>query len=489
MFFRLFTLSTAIVATAAHAQEFPSITALPPLEIPDSAFDEQAMAELGEMLFFDTRLSGDASTSCASCHDPDAGWGDASDLARGYPGTMHWRNSQTLVNAAYLNNGLHWDGTVPSLKEQVPGAMGTSVVSNMHTMLAEERLRQIPEYVELFDNVWGEKPDIDKMSSAIAAFERTLISNDSPFDRFMAGDAGAMDAAAKRGMQVFEGKGNCVSCHNGPLGTDLQFYNTSVPPNPAFVEDPLRQVTFRTMMRGFGIERAVYETFDRDPGRYLATRDTSDLGAMRTPPLRYLTFTAPYMHNGMFYTLDEVVDFYDQGGTEDVFGTKSPRIVPLGLTDQEKSDLVAFLESLSGSEVKVDYPELPDYELASFPMSTEVRAIATAPVPQTTAAVAPLQTAPAGPSSQVMTITLDADLPEEFTGGEQPATEVVRQAATVITENGQRYAIVKDGDTLGTLAEDVYGDVLQYRKIYGANRELISDPNALVVGTRLVLPE
>ncbi|MFG5380215.1 cytochrome c peroxidase [Yoonia sp. R2-816] len=476
MFYRVLALSSAVFATSLAAQDFPVISPLPPLEQANTGFDEEAMSDLGRLLFFDTRLSGDASTSCASCHDPAYGWGDGSDLARGYPGTMHWRNSQTLVNAAYMTGGMHWDGTVPSLTEQVPGAMGTSVVSNINAVLAEERLRQIPEYVAQFEQIWDAEPSIDTISQAIAAYERTLISDDSPFDRFARGEADALSLQAVRGLVVFQGKGNCLSCHNGPLATDMQFYNTSVPPNPGFTEEPLRQVTFRTMMRGFGIEKEVYESFDRDPGRFLATRNPADLGTMRTPPLRYLKYTAPYMHNGVFYTLEEVVDFYNDGGTPDVFGTKSTLIQPLGLTNEEKADLVAFLESLSGSEVTEDYPELPDYEIAQFPMTTGSGAYTFAQAPQ----------------SQVMTINLEADIQMISPGLTVAPTEPVTAtpaAATVIIENGERLVIVKDGDTLGTLAEEIYGDVLQYQKIYAANRDRIPDPNALEVGIRLRLPE
>ena len=477
---------TAGFATLAVAQEFPVISPLPELEIPDTGYNEQAMAELGSILFFDPRLSGDSSTSCASCHSPDAGWGDSAELSRGYPGTVHWRNSQTLINAAYITDGLHWDGTVPSLEEQVPGAMGTSVVANIDPVLAEERLRQIPEYVERFDEIWGEAPTLGTISRAIAAFERTLISADSPFDAFSRGEASDFSAEALRGLGVFLGEGNCIACHNGPLATDALFYNTSVPPNPAFQEDPLRQITFRIMMRGFGIEQSVYQNFDRDPGRYLLTRDNADLGKMRTPPLRYLTYTAPYMHNGAFYTLEEVVDFYDQGGTEDVFGSKSPLIQPLGLTDEEKSDLVAFLESMSGSEVVVEVPQLPGYEVMGFnpqPVQEVVEiALSTGVSEQPSAPAAQ----PSQSSGEVMTIVLGGD-PEP--APTQVSAEPAAIAETnVFTQDGNRYVIVAEGDTLGTLAEAVFGDVLYYQAIYDANRDVIDNPLQLVAGTRLLLP-
>lgn len=214
--------------------------------------------------------------------------------------------------------------------------MGAGFVANIDTVLGEERLRQIPEYTQQFEAIWGEGPTQAKIADAIAAFERTIVSDDSPFDLYMSGQTDALSASAMRGMELFNGKASCSSCHNGTLATDQQFHNTSVPPNIGLSEDPLRQVTFRYLMRIKGLEPAVFEGLDRDPGRCLATRNPDDLGRFRTPPLRYLSYTAPYMHNGIFYTLDEVVEFYNIGGTQDAFGTKSPLIKPLGLSREEK---------------------------------------------------------------------------------------------------------------------------------------------------------
>lgn len=480
-------------ATFAVAQSVDIITSLPPLEIPETGYDETAMAELGSMLFFDTRLSGDSSTSCASCHSPTSGWGDSADLSRGYPGTRHWRNSQSLVNAAYLTDGLHWDGTVPSLEEQVPGAMSTSVVANIDPILAEERLRQIPEYAQRFEAIWGEDPSIETISMAIAAFERTLISDDSPFDYFSRGEASTFSAEALRGLVVFQGPGNCIACHNGPLATDAQFYNTSVPPNPSFQEDPLLQVTFRSMMRGFGIEESVYSNFDRDPGRYLSTQDPADLGTMRTPPLRYLRYTAPYMHNGVFYTLQEVVEFYNNGGTPDVFGTKSDLIQPLGLSAQEQSDLVAFLESLSGSEIIVEFPDLPDYEVlvdGNYALQEQVNITLSATETSSTAQVTtPVVQPEQAATSDVLTIVLGDTPAEEPSAAPVLPAAVAATGPTIIEEGGARYIIVSEGDTLGTLAEAALGDVLGYQALYDANRDVIENPLQLEPGTRLLVPE
>ncbi len=360
----------ALTATGASAQQSTDLSQFAPLSTIARPAVDPAVAELGYMLFFDPRLSGDSSTSCSECHDPAAGWTDGSDLARGYPGTKHWRNSQTIVNTGLIESGLHWDSGLSSLYDQVHDAMGAGFVANIDMVLAEERLRQIPEYRNRFQAIWGQDPSRDLFAQAIAAYESTLISDDSPFDRYLAGDTGAMSAEALRGFEVFSGKGNCISCHNGPLFSDGDFHNIAVPPNPELAEDPLRQVTFRYVMRVRGLEKDIYDNLDRDPGRYLSTGDPADLGAFRTAPLRYLTYTAPYMHNGVFFTLDEVVEFYNIGGTQDVFGTKSATLAPLGLTRQEKQDLVAFLESLSGSEILAETPRLPDYDLLPMPDQT-----------------------------------------------------------------------------------------------------------------------
>jgi cytochrome c peroxidase len=361
-----------ITATGVVAQQSSDTLAFVPIDTIPLPVVKPEIAELGKMLFFDPRLSGDSSTSCAECHNPAYGWTDGSDLARGYPGTKHWRNSQSIVNAALIQSGLHWNGELANLTDQVNGAMASSVVANIDVSIAEERLYQIPDYRNRFLSIWGEEPNKDRIFEAIATYEATLISYDSPFDRYVGGDAGAMSESAVRGFGIFAGKGNCTSCHNGPLLSDQAFHNTAAPPNPMLNDDPLMQITFRYMMRNSGVEKSVYDNLDRDPGRYAVTKNPDDLGLFRTPPLRYLNYTAPYMHNGIFYTLEEVVEFYNIGGTQDIFGTKSPLIQPLNLTEDEKKDLVAFLQSLSGTEIIVETPELPDYEALAPPAATAV---------------------------------------------------------------------------------------------------------------------
>ncbi len=328
--------------------------------------------QLGKVLFYENRLSGDASISCADCHSDDFGWTDGSDLCRGYAGTSHWRNCQTIVNSAYYAK-LFWDGASTSLESQAVSAASGGVSGNGERDMMEERLRQIPEYVEQFNAVFGTRwPNLEDAWRAIAAFERTLVQPDTPFDLYMRGDATAMSPDAVAGMVLFEGKAGCIQCHSGPLLSDEKYYNLGVDENPAFEQDQSRQITFRYEQYSKGVPEEIYRQTKTDLGLYYKTKRTDDMGKFRTPSLRYLTFTAPYMHNGAFYTLEEVVEFYNAGGGEDQvkrnfdFGTKSALIQPLGLTSTEEQQLVSFMESLTGDEIRMDRPVLPRYGVFDY---------------------------------------------------------------------------------------------------------------------------
>lgn len=357
-------IAALLIAGAGAAQEkkFPPLGPLPPVPVPADNPMSAAKVALGKLLFFDARLSGDASTSCASCHSPESGWGDGGDLSRGYPGTQHWRNSQTILNSAYYAK-LFWAGESTSLEAQARSAATGNVAGNGDTMMMEERLRQIPEYVGRFREVFGTPwPTIDDAWRAISAFERTIVSKakDVPFDRYMKGDKKALSDSAKRGLALFRGKAGCVQCHNGALLSDEDYHNIGVPRNPAFEEDPLRQITLRYQHVIRGVPESVYRKADRDLGLFYTTKREADRGRFRTPSLRELKYTAPYMHNGAFFELEEVIDFYDEGGGQDA--NKSPLLRKLGLSDEEKEDLLAFLESLSSDEpLLMKPPELPPY--------------------------------------------------------------------------------------------------------------------------------
>jgi cytochrome c peroxidase len=372
------TLSRAFIATSlglvalglgstASADSNPPLAALGPPPIPHDNAQTPEKIELGKLLFFDSRIGGDASVSCADCHMPKQGWGFNDPISRGYPGVIHWRNSQTVVNAAYLGK-LFWVGAAKSLENQAPGAALGAVSGNGERDMVEARLAFIPEYVKRFNQVFGDDwPKVNNVWKAMAAFERTLIHDNTPFDQYMRGDKKALSEQQVRGLALFQGKANCIECHNGPLLTDQKYYNLGVPRAEDWLESGLAQITFRYEQYAKGVTEELYRKIKDDAGLYYRTKQKSDMGKFRTAPLRYIAYTAPYMHNGSFFDFEEVVEFYNDGGGDNDFtdGTlaksKTDLLKPLGLTDDEKEDLVAFLEALSGEEIKMQTPKLPRY--------------------------------------------------------------------------------------------------------------------------------
>ena len=352
-------LAAPVVAMAA---EVPPLAPLGDPPIPPDNPQTAAKVALGKMLFWDPRLGGDASTACASCHEPTQGWAFSDDLSRGYRGTVHWRNSQTVVNAAYLGK-LFWAGAAASLERQAPSAAKGAVAGNGENDVMEARLAFIPEYRKRFKEVFGDIwPKIGNAWRAIAAFERTLVQTDTPLDRYLRGDKSALSAQQIRGMALFNGKGNCIACHNGALSTDQKYYNLGVPPAERWEEDGLAQITFRYEQYAKGVPQEMYRKIKDDAGLYYRTKEDADKGKFRTPSLRYTLYTAPYMHNGSFWDLREVVEFYNAVGGENEFSeNKTPLIKPLGLSDEEIDDLVAFIEAFSGPEIEVEAPKLPQY--------------------------------------------------------------------------------------------------------------------------------
>jgi cytochrome c peroxidase len=359
-FLAAFVAAVALPMLPAPGPAYPPLAALPPVPVPPDNAPSAEKIELGRQLFFEPRLSGDGSTSCASCHVPQMGWTHADALAKGYPGHRLWRNNPTVLNAAHYRR-LMWDGSLDSLEVQARSAMQAPVEGNGKASMVEMRLRLIPDYVVAFRQVFGDEwPQLEHAWQAIAAFERTIVSDPRrvPFDRYLAGDAGALSPAALRGLALFQGKAGCIRCHHGPLATDESFHDLGVPRQPLFDAHPLVQIAVRWQNGQRDVPRALYRGGDEDLGRYYRTRDPADMGRFRTPSLRELKYTGPYMHNGVFATLREVVDFFDRGGG--ATPNKSPLLAPLGLSEQEKDDLVAFLESLSMEEpLLVEAPPLP----------------------------------------------------------------------------------------------------------------------------------
>ncbi|MFA0573255.1 cytochrome-c peroxidase [Vibrio splendidus] len=339
-------------------------------EVPVPADNKQTpeKIELGKILFYDGRLSGDTTSPCAGCHIQSQGWGFPDDLSMGYPGTVHWRNSQTIINAAYYDK-FFWAGSAMSLEAQAKDAAKGAVAGNGEDDIMEARLALVPEYVERFKRVFGDDtPKIHNAWRAIAAFERTMVQRDTPIDNYLLGDKTALSESQLKGKALFEGKANCIACHNGALASDQKFYNIGVPPSPWWDDDGLAQITFRFELYSKGVTEEMYRTTKADPGAYFRAKRKEMLGKFRTPSLRYTKYTGPYMHNGTIPTLEAVIDFYDRGGVADdgrTTGypqTKSALIQPLGLTEQDKKNLLSFVEAFSGEQIFIEEPTIPEYQ-------------------------------------------------------------------------------------------------------------------------------
>ena len=355
-----------IMTWGAIAQENPrpaALSALDPPTIPSDNPMTPEKIELGRKLFFDPILSGNYGMACSTCHLPEAGWAVQAPISFGYPGTVHWRNSQTIINSAYYGK-LFWAGSSRSLESQARSAARGAVAGNGEDDMMEARLAFVPEYREAFRKVFGDDwPNIRHAYMAIAAFERTLIQTDTPFDNYMRGDDDALTTQQKQGLELFAGKAGCTACHSGALLTDQAYYNIGVPPYEGWETDELAQITFRYELYSKGVNEEKYREYKDDLGLYFQTKQEADLGKFRVPSLRYTKYTYPYMHNGMLETLHDVVNFYNQGGGENEFSaTKSKMVQPLGLNDEEIDAIVAFLESLSGEEILIDEPEIPEMQ-------------------------------------------------------------------------------------------------------------------------------
>jgi cytochrome c peroxidase len=290
---------------------------LPPVVAPPNNPQSSAKIMLGKQLYFDTRLSKDNTISCATCHDPALGWSDKGPTSKGIAGQMGGRRSPPVSNAAYIPLQF-WDGRSPSLEDQAKGPIQNPIeMGNTHQAMIRT-VADIPGYVEEFKRVFGEGPiTVQQVADAIAAFERTVVTTDSRFDRYARGDHAALTRLEKQGLEVFNGKGHCTACHWGPNFTDGRFHNLGVP-----VSDPKNP----------------------DQGRYAVTKDGRDMRAFKTPTMRDASLRAPYLHDGSEKTLESLIDFYNRGGGNDA--NLDPLMVPLGLSKLEKTALVAFIRAL-----------------------------------------------------------------------------------------------------------------------------------------------
>jgi cytochrome c peroxidase len=312
---------------SAGARKPERIRPLPAVVSPDENLLTEAKAELGKRLFFDPRLSGDNTMSCATCHVPEKAFADGLALGKGHGGRDLARNTPTVLNVAHYPR-LMWDGRTETLEEQALLPIQAAEEMNQDLDELVNELQAVPGYVEQFEKVFGGEVTKERIGQALAAFQRTLVTGPSPFDRYLQGDKTALSAAAIRGWELFQNDAGCIRCHNGPLLSDGGFYR-------------------------LGIGRG-------DDGRSAISKKPDDRGKYRTPSLRNIALTAPYMHDGSHQTLTDVVTFYYRGVSTDSQDGLPMDVEPLlGQSFSEIPDLVAFLESLTGEPPKITPPKLP----------------------------------------------------------------------------------------------------------------------------------
>jgi len=317
-------LGGAALVTSAQDRP-PGRRAVP---VPSDNPQTDAKVALGSQLFFDPRLSLDDTISCATCHRPDSAWANHDRTDTGIHGRVGTRNSGTILDAAYMK-AQFWDGRAESLEEQALGPIVNPVEMGERLENVVWKLAAIEGYRDQFQTIFGTSVTADGIAKAIAAFERTVISGPSPYDRYLAGDEAALSASARRGLALFEGKARCWLCHSGPMLSNQSFHNI-----------------------GVGMDKP-----DPDPGRAAVTGYPGDRGRFRTPSLRNVALTWPYLHDGSAVDLDAVIELYDEGGVANP--NLDPRIMRLRLSDTERRDLRAFLESLTGQLPDIARPRLP----------------------------------------------------------------------------------------------------------------------------------
>ena len=302
---------------------------LPPLPIPADNPMTAEKVELGKILYFDKRVSLDNTVSCATCHDPAMAWAERSPTSDGIHKQRGGRNSPTVINAAYAGSQF-WDGRAATLEDQAVGPVGNPIEMGHSMTGVVQRFEKIPGYAERFQKVFGTGVTEKGFAQAVAAFERTVLSGDSPYDRYMAGDKAALSDAQKRGLALFEN--NCAQCHRPPLMSNYRFLNA-----------------------GVGMDKP-----KPDEGRKTVTGKDSDLGKFRVPSLREVANTAPYFHDGSAAKLEDAVALMAGGGKEN--GNLSQLLRSIGqakLTADNRKDLVELLKALSGKFPVIEPPKLP----------------------------------------------------------------------------------------------------------------------------------
>lgn len=312
----------------------------------DSAYftkQEQPKVILGKMLFFDPKLSQSNQISCSNCHDPEMGWSDNRRVAVGNDHLLGNRNTPSLFNIAERTS-FFWDGRAKTLADQASGPLGAHHEMAMDVKALPLKIQNIKGYTELFKNAYGNKEvTYDRIVNALVDFQKTIKSQPSRFDQFIEGKYTSLTDEEVYGMHIFRTKARCMNCHNGQYLTDESFHNI-----------------------GLTYYKRQYE----DLGLYLTTKKTEDVGKFKTPQLRDLNLTKPWMHNGLFSDLGGIVNIYNSGmhmidpspekkKNDILYPVTDPLLQPLNLTKEEKKALVAFLESLSGTKYKMRRPEFP----------------------------------------------------------------------------------------------------------------------------------
>jgi cytochrome c peroxidase len=356
------TLAGLLFVSCAWADTPVTVTpplGLPPMPVPAANPLTREKIDLGRQLFMDRRLSHNNTMSCAMCHVPEQGFtSNELGAAIGMEGRSQRRNAPSTFNVGYNRSFFH-DGREPHLEEQVWGPLLTKTEMDMPSMgYVTEKVRQMPEYKGLFEAAFGGPVTVERIGQAIASYERTVVSGNSRFDRwYYGGDESTLDAQEQQGFQVFMGKGRCATCHlvgeKYALFTDHKFHNTGLGwertmfPERNSYKVQLAPGIFVNVM---GSLLKSFEPPQPDVGRYEVTIDPKDRWAYKTPILRNVALTAPYMHDGSLATLEDVVEFYDKGGIDNE--NKSPLLVPLKLDAHERTALVAFMKSLTGDNAE-----------------------------------------------------------------------------------------------------------------------------------------
>ena len=360
-------LSVILIAAVSVPVALASRSSTPALDQQTSIQDQasvasiETQADLGRLLFFDKRLSGNNATSCSSCHLPDEAWTDGQALSTGYTSVEYFRNTPTLLNASHMTL-LNWDGRFDGsdMATVVRDHIAEAHFMNLDGRLLVERMLQVPVYAESFERLFGGEASYDNVLNSLAVFVATLESTDNPYLDFKAGNQDALTAQETAGLELFEGQAGCSSCHRGDLLADGGLHATGVPTNPEIFTNTDRHITFRRFFKQFAVGE--FAELRSDPGRFALTHDEADRGSFRTPSLLEVNRTAPYMHNGVMETLDDVVRFYNDGGGDTP--NKDDLLQPLNLPGDEIGSLVAFLRSLGSDEPPFDVPtELPPYEV------------------------------------------------------------------------------------------------------------------------------